>query len=243
MEEPEHFPLHEAAREGKNLLVRSLLNDEPKLINKKDQDGRTALFWAISSGNSEAVSIILKFIRISLESKDENRKKPASRFDIDDEDEAGWTVLHIASSIGSLQIIELIMPFNPDVNFQTRAGQTALHFAVSKVHIDVVKYLLNHGASVRLKDRRNQNVLMRAAAVGNLPITRLLIEAKSPLNTADSTGWTALHHAFAEGHGDVAVELINHGADMDRTDAEGLTALDVALNDKVKKYVTNRLSS
>ncbi|CAN6600782.1 probable 26S proteasome regulatory subunit p28 [Trichomonascus vanleenenianus] len=228
----EGYPLHDAARDNKPLLVKKILADMPSIANKKDDDGRTALFWAVSYSNNEAASEILKVA------------KTQRSFDIDETDEAGWTVLHIAASVGNLEVIDqLLMPLDPAIDAQTNSGQTALHFAVSKQHIDVVRYLLEHKASSRVRDKQEQNPLHRAASVGSVPITKLLIEYKAPLNASDRDGWTALHHAMAEGNGDVAVALIAAGAETDRQDKEGHTAFDVAVDDKVLKYVKHAISS
>jgi 26S proteasome non-ATPase regulatory subunit 10 len=228
MDEQQSLPVHDAARDGKSLLLQSLLQHDPQGVNKKDQDGRTPLFWAISTGGPEASSVILKFIR---------EHKPKN-FDIDETDDSGWTALHLAASTGNLSVIDQLYQMVPDVNAQTTRGQTALHFATSKGHIDVVRSLLDHGASPRTKDSLNQTPLHRAAAIGSLPILKILVAAKCPINATDRSSWTALHHAYAEGHGDVAVELLHAGADPDRTDAEGLTPEEVAVDDKVKKFVT-----
>lgn len=231
---PQSLPLHDAAREGKLLLVRKLVSENPKLALKKDEDGRTPIFWAASSGHSEAVSIILKAIR--------EDSKLASKFDIDDTDDAGWTLLHIAASTGNLEILSLLTPFQPDVSATTNAGQTALHYAVSKGHMDVARLLVGDlKASPRIKDSQGQTPLHRAAAVDSLPLVKMLIEAKAPLNTTDRTGFTPLHHAMAEGHGDVAVALIEAGADLEIKDSEGNTPLQVALDSKTETYVKANL--
>lgn len=227
----EDYPLHDAAREGKLLTVRGLLEGNPSLANKKDADGRTPLFWALSAGNSEAASEILK------------RGKELRTFDVDEIDDAGWTVLHIAASTGNLPVIEqLLMPLEPAINAQTNAGQTPLHFAVSKGHTEVVQYLLSKGASPRIKDKQEQNALHRAASRENLAIVEMLIKARAPLNATDKSSWTSLHHAMAEGNGDVAIAIIKAGGDMERTDQDGQTPLDVAASDAVKSYVQDHLN-
>lgn len=224
------LPLHDAAREGKTLLVRQLVTETPKLILKKDDDGRTPLFWAASSGHPETVAVLLKAIRES--------SSIASKFDIDDTDDAGWTLLHIVASTGNLEILEQLTPFEPDVSATTGAGQTALHYAVSKGHIDVSRLLIKDlKASPRIKDGQGQTPLHRAAAIGSLPLVKLLIDAKAPLNTTDRTGFTPLHHAMAEGNADVAVALVEAGADPEIRDSEGHTPLQVALDSKTESHL------
>lgn len=229
---PESFPLHDSARDKKNLLVKDLSKKEPALVLTKDGDGRTPLLWAASSGNSEGLSILLKAIK---ETPSLSRK-----FDIDDSDNGGWTLLHIASSTGNNDILDLLQPWDPEVNIQTAAGQTALHYATSKGHIDTVRKLLAEPfkASPRIRDKLGQLPLHRAAAVGSLPIVNLLIEAKAPLNATDNTGWTAFHHAMVEGHGDVAVELVKAGANPDHVSK---AAVQGDYDPKTKEFVRREL--
>ncbi|KAK9480909.1 ankyrin repeat-containing domain protein [Lipomyces japonicus] len=218
------FPLHTAAREGKILTVRSILRSDAKAVTKRDSDNRTALFWAISSGNIEITQEII------LAGK--------KYIDIDDTDEAGWTVSHIAASIGSLPLLELLLGLDPDLSKQTSAGQTPLHYAVSRSRYDVaVKLLEAYAGAARIKDRQNQVPLHRAAAIGSIPLIELLIKYKSPLNTSDRTGWTPLFHSSAEGHGDAAIVLIRAGADTAKLDQDGHNFLDVAVDDKLRKWI------
>lgn len=223
--------IHEYAREGKVLLLKAQLEHQPSLVNRKDGDGRTPLIWAISSGNLEAASEILKSVR-------DNKTRG---FDIDESDDAGWTALQVAASIGSIDALKMLEPFEPEINAQSNAGQTALHFAASKGHLDVVQYLLAKGASPRIKDNMDKAPLHRAAAAGHIRVVQELMKARAPLNSTDRSGWTALHHAYAEGNGDVAVELLKAGADAHRTDGDGQKPKDVAVDDKVRHYVDTTL--
>ncbi|KAK9456091.1 ankyrin repeat-containing domain protein [Dipodascopsis uninucleata] len=238
-EEIDPFPLHTAAREGNELAVRSLVRSEPSLISKKDNDGRTPIFWAVSSGNIEITQTILSAVtKTSLKGE-----KTLERINIDDTDEAGWTIAHIVASIGSQEILELLLQYDPDLTKQTNAGQTPLHYAVSRSRFEVAERLIEVcPAAVRVRDKQNQVPLHRAAAVGNVPLMNLLIKARSPLNTADKSGWTPLFHAAAEGHGDAALVLIRAGADTSNVDPAGQTFLDVCPDEKVRKWISDMVA-
>lgn len=232
---PPSFPLHDAAREGQSLLARKLATDAPKSVLVKDQDGRTPLFWAASAGHSETFAVLLKALR--------EDKSAFAKFDVDDVDEGGWTLLHIVASTGNEAILALLKPLDPDVAATTAGGQTPLHYAVSKGHIALARTLVTDlGASPRTRDKQGQTPLHRAAAVGSLPLAKLCIDNKAPLNTTDRTGWTPLHHAMAEGQGDVAVALVEAGADTEIKDQEGLTPLQVALDAKTESHVKAALA-
>ncbi|KAK9466593.1 ankyrin repeat-containing domain protein [Lipomyces arxii] len=229
-EQVDKFPLHAAARDGRELAVRSIVRTDRSLIRQRDDDNRTPLFWAVSAGNVDIVQSIL--------SASAGPDGKLELINIDDVDEAGWTVAHIAASIGSLDILDLILPFEPDLSKQTSAGQTPLHYAVSRIRYEIAERLLEkYPQAVRIKDKQNQIPLHRAAAVGSIPLINLLIKYKSPLNTSDRSGWSPLFHASAEGHGDAALVLIKAGAVTDRLDPDGNTFLQVAVDEKVKKWI------
>ncbi|KAM0722890.1 hypothetical protein Q7P37_001088 [Cladosporium fusiforme] len=216
------FAIHQACREGQTKVVESLLNADPKLISRRDDDDRLPLHWAASYNRQAIVELLSE------------RKN----FDVDSQDGAGWTALMIAASIkDSDALIDLLLAKQADVACKTNNGQTALHFTASKSNLDAAKKLLAHKASARVKDKRGQLPLHRAAAVGNVPIVKLMLENQSPVNATDMDGCTALHHAIAEGHGDAAVVLLKAGAETDKRDGEGRLAIETAPDAKVREYV------
>lgn len=193
--------LHEYIREKKNLLLEQELSKAQKYLNTKDEDGRTPLMWALSEAQDlETVSVVLKVAR------------EYSKFDIDISDEAGYTALHIAASLGS-SFVSQLLPFNPTIDAKTNNRQTPLFLAVSKRHLDAAKLLLEHKASPKTKDIRQVTILQRAAAMGSEKLVALLLDAGAPVNATDINGWTALHYAYAEDHLDIARILEERGAD------------------------------
>lgn len=245
-ERENHFALHEAAREHKTLTVRGLIRENPKLVLKRDLDGRVPLHWAVSAGDKEIVSMLLNPWHVAnAEQKAENNKK-FNKFDIEiDEltDDSGWTPLHIAAALGDLDILELLVNNDPEpsINQQTNTGQTVLHLSVSKNLYETTLFLLKHGASARIRDRKGQYPLFRAASIGSIKLVDLLVkEGKSQLNAKDAFNWTAMHHALAEGHGDVAVELVKLGADPN-VEGDGQTPVQVSVDQKVEEYFRHQL--
>lgn len=229
------YPLHDAARDGQVLIVKGLVEQNPKLIFERDLDGRIPLHWAVAFSQLEAVSILLNPGKITGKSIE---------VEIDDfVDEAGWTALHIAASVGNPEVVSLLLTHapKPDLNLQTSTGVTPVHLATSKKHTETVKELVNAGASVRIKDKRGQYPIHRAASVGSIALVQFLGD-KSPLNAKDVQGWTPLHDALAEGFGDAAVLLVKLGADPTVESNEGETASQVAVDDAVRKYFKSELS-
>jgi len=224
MEEPSKFAIHEAARDGKTTVVESLLNANPKLADRKDDDERLPIHWATSYGHLEIAKMLAA----------------QKNFNPDVQDGSGWTPLMIAvSRKDGDELVDLFLRKEADVNAKNFSGQTALHFVASKNNLDIARRLLDAkpAASARVKDKRGQYAIHRAAAVGSAPMVELLVKNKSPLNAADIAGQTPLHHAVAEGHGDTAVALLKSGAETDKKDSDGFLAMELAPDAQVRKFI------
>jgi len=224
MDEPSKFAIHEAARDGKTTVVESLLNANPKLAERRDDDDRLPIHWALSYGHEDIVVLL----------------SDSKRFDPDVQDGSGWTPLMIAVSLkDGERLVDLLLRKEADVSAKNNSGQTALHFTASKNNLDVARRLINNNppASARVKDKRGQYPIHRAAAVGSVPMVELLLKNKSPLDATDAAGQTPLHHAIAEGHGDTAVALLKAGAATDKKDTDGFLAMELAPDAQVRKFI------
>ncbi|KAJ5742824.1 hypothetical protein N7533_009926 [Penicillium manginii] len=218
------FPLHEAAREGRNQVVESLLNANPKSAFVKDEDDRLPIHWAVAYNHMPVVELLVSM----------------KNFDPDVEDGSGWTSLMIAASLKDAGVTKFWSSYcvRAEVSVKSHSGQNALHFASSKANISTVRILIANKCSARVKDIRGQLPLHRAAAVGSVPILQnLLEEGKSPVNATDGDGMTALHQAISEGHGPAAILLLKSGADAEKRDGDGKLAIELVPDDKVKQYI------
>ncbi|KAI8629302.1 ankyrin repeat-containing domain protein [Xylariaceae sp. FL1651] len=98
------YAIHAAAREGKLTVVESLLNADPKLCQRKDDDGRLPIHWAASS-NQHGIVLLLS---------------QQKSFDPDVEDDSGWTPLMIAASVKDGDaIVDTLLHRGADVNQKT----------------------------------------------------------------------------------------------------------------------------
>lgn len=221
-EQQPKFAIHEAAREGRTAAVESLLNANPRLATKRDDDDRLPIHWAVSYNHMPVVELLV------------SRKD----FDPEVQDASGWTPLMIAASIREGdELVDMLLSKEADVNAKNYSGQTALHFTASKNNLETARKLISHGATARVKDKRGQLPLHRAAAIGSVPMVNLMLENKSPLNATDISGFTALHHAISEGHGDTALLLLKAGAETDKKDVDGNLAVDLAPDMKIRQFI------
>ncbi|KAH9481869.1 Ankyrin repeat-containing protein C6C3.08 [Psilocybe cubensis] len=229
-------------------LLRSLLAEDPKLVNSVDADGRTPLHWAASSGSAELVQFLID-----------------QKAEVDKVDGSGWSPLHIAGklhasfsfrlplicmchilvSAGNLGVVQELIGAGADVNRKNDNGLTPLHYAASKSRIDIGRLLISRGADgwkYFLHLFRH-----RAATTGSVGFIRLLIESSTPsnklrLNTADRIGNTPLHLAMDSAHAEAAVVLINAGADrtrenLDEETPEAMEGVGGSEQRKARQYV------
>ncbi|KAF2428859.1 putative proteasome regulatory particle subunit [Tothia fuscella] len=216
------YAIHEAAREGRSAAVESLLNANPSLATRRDEDERLPLHWAVSYNHMPIVQLLVEW-------KD---------FDVDAQDSIGWTPLMMASSRkDSDEILDLLLARGADVNKTNNNAQTPLHFATSKNSLTTARKLIIAGASTRKKDKRQQLPLHRAAAIGSVPMLKLLLDNKSPMNATDIDSFTGLHHAISEGHGDAALFLLKEGINWRKEDREGNVALKLCPDEKIKTFI------
>jgi Ankyrin repeats (3 copies) len=91
-----------------------------------DGSDRTPIALCITSRLSRSCSAF--FSSVSA-----NKKKHGTN--------GGRTPLHLASQVGRLVIVELLLDRGTDANAQNDSGQTALHLASREGHRDVVQFL------------------------------------------------------------------------------------------------------
>ncbi|KAH8980408.1 ankyrin repeat-containing domain protein [Lactarius akahatsu] len=97
--------------------------------------------------------------------------------DVTAQDDAHSTPLHLASSKGSVETVEMLIQHGADVNAQNGDQSTPLHLAASSrlaVEGNVVRLLLKHGANVDAKDGEGRTPLQVASSEGHYWIAKLL---------------------------------------------------------------------
>ncbi|XP_043491144.1 ankyrin repeat domain-containing protein 27-like isoform X1 [Polistes fuscatus] len=96
----------------------------------------------------------------------------------------GKTVLHVASTVGSLEIIQLLLDAGADVNVKTKLeGHTPLHLACSANKIQAVKIILDCGVcNINAKDFNGDTPLHLAIRNVNIRIVELLIRSGANTN-------------------------------------------------------------
>ncbi|KAM5264392.1 ankyrin repeat domain-containing protein 55 [Ctenodactylus gundi] len=153
-------PLHWAAFHNRPQHTQMLLKKgaDPTLV---DKDFKTALHWAVQSGNRILCSIILS-----------HHQAPSI---INYDDGSGKTCAHIAAAAGFCDIINELARV-PECNLQALDvdDRTPLHWAAAAGKAECVQTLLELGTDSNLRDINESTPLAYALYCGHTACVRLL---------------------------------------------------------------------
>ncbi|WP_168464685.1 ankyrin repeat domain-containing protein [Wolbachia endosymbiont of Ctenocephalides felis wCfeT] len=138
------------------------------------------------------------------------------------------TPLCLATQVGDLQIIELLIKEKADIDATNGYGSTSLHKAVLCENINIVRLLIENGADVNFQNKDGDTPLHNAANKGNIGIAELLIENGANTNIKNAQGDTPLHEATWLPRVDIIKLLVAKGAKIDITNNIRQTPLHIA---------------
>ncbi|KAL8858875.1 MAG: hypothetical protein Q9178_004553 [Gyalolechia marmorata] len=214
--------LHEAAINGNNDALRSLLEDRVN-VNVKSETGRIPLMEAATRSHLHCMQTLKEF--------------GADEFAFDN---LGRNVLHMAVIAQQPKavswLIESYPPTAPDMPgkkssrlaWATEAiagsrsskilreasdgeGSRPLHVAAKLGLVDMVSLLLDLGSDIEAKDNWGRSPLLDAAMVNRLEVVELLLNRGSDISAEDVEGMTALHWAAKSNHLGVLRALLSNG--------------------------------
>jgi uncharacterized protein len=149
----------DAAMRGDKAAVRTLLTQHAD-VNAPQQDGATALHWAVYRGDKALVDTL---IRAGASVKAANRE--------------GATPLWLASVRGDAAVIAALLTAGADPNEPLPLGRTPLMVASRTGNVEAITALLDRGADVNAKETlRGTTPLMWAADEGHAAAIQLLIQ-------------------------------------------------------------------
>jgi ankyrin repeat protein len=117
------------------------------------------------------------------------------------ENSEGQTPLFVASLLGHIDIVELLVTNGAHIDHQdTTDGFTPLSLAAIRGHLHVVEYLIIQGANVNLKINRGDTPLMLACrnkikSNDNDLIIIFLLYARADINLENNDGHNAMYYA------------------------------------------------
>lgn len=164
-------PLHFAVTGPSKRAATWILDSRPDLLNLKDKDGQTALYYCYSASNADLLL--------------------SKGTDINHTDNCGKTALHSSCYRGDLGLVRCLLEKKPILNLKDNHYGTPLHCAIIRGSLDVAIALLEAGAPVDEMDRSGNTPLHKASYLYRHNIIRLLIQHGANTEIKDSKGRTA----------------------------------------------------
>ena len=190
--------IHEYAQKGDLKAVQILIEQNPELVNAKDEDGRTPLHWACRGVHLDVVKFLVE-----------------NGADVNAEDNNQTTPLHSLAYRGHTEGIKVLLDKGADVNVQDYSKHTPLHYAAISDSYEAAALLLSKGASLEVKnDYGRTPLLLCARERGGPKTTKVLLEAGANVNAKDKYDDTPLGLAAWRGKKEVIDHLLDAGAEV-----------------------------
>ncbi|XP_057330828.1 putative ankyrin repeat protein RF_0381 isoform X2 [Microplitis mediator] len=120
------------------------------------------------------------------------------------------TVLDLAITVGSIEIIDILLNAGAKMNPSTK-GIKPLHWAIAQNKYEVVEHLIKHGADINdISDSRTP--LQIAVEKENKKIVELLIEKKADINRVGPNSKPAINIAIENNYSELVHILLDAGA-------------------------------
>ncbi|KFA56722.1 hypothetical protein S40293_08807 [Stachybotrys chartarum IBT 40293] len=244
--------LHRAIWRGSKEVIKILLegsNGKKSDPGVKDNEGRTALYYAAEHGNKVIVDELLSHedaYSISTDNGPPGLHWAAKGGDLDivrlflqlsinkqadvaAEDDGGRTVLYWAVKGGNRDICQLLVSEGADVMATDKEGRTMLHWAAEGGNKGMVWFCVEQGIKGEVKDKDGRTALHVAACAGNTATAWTFMKGRADKEAKDNNGSTALHIATKKGNLETLKALMEGGADKEAKESWGSTAIHIAV--------------
>ncbi|KAL3739454.1 hypothetical protein ACJRO7_020815 [Eucalyptus globulus] len=158
-----------ALEEGKSDTLKAIIDQLPKLLHVRDEDGATPLHYAALVGNVEAVKLLLEKCHYLAFQTDKNGSYP----------------IHIACQNGHVDTIRKLVEKWPDLaEMKNKKDQNVLHVAAEGGKIEAVEYILKNSAIEKLVNSKDVdgNTALHLASMHNHCPVLLSLTKRSNLN-------------------------------------------------------------
>lgn len=197
--------------------ARAVLEQDPNVLHGWAREDETPVLMAIYSGANEVTQLLLER-GVDLNVYDATAVGEAQRVAqflevnpalIGAHNRNGWTLLHMASYFGHLDVVRVLLERGADVAARSinELNHTPLHSALAGRRYDVARYLVANRADVNSRNGHGWTPLHHAAAAGNLEMVACLLDSGARLDAVNTDGLTPAQLARERGYPAVAARL------------------------------------
>jgi ankyrin repeat protein len=214
--------VEQAGSRGQNTVATTLAG---ALDAPPPADPAAALLAAATAGNADAAALAVR-AGAGLEVRDGRQRTPlllavtGDRLDVarllvalgadpdalDERHDTPWLVTGVT---GSVPMLEILLPYGPDLTVRNRFGGVSVIPASERGHVEYVRRVVQTGIDVNHVNDPGWTALLEAVVYGDgsaryQEIVRILLSAGADPEIRDANGRTALEHAEARGQQEVA---------------------------------------
>lgn len=187
-------------------------------------DGQYPLYYAVSLGDAEAVTILLKhgaeflqlYVTVALSHYDSNVIQAFTDcgVSINFNNNFGATSLLTACRTGDAKITDLLLKYGADPNCVDEFEYAPLHIAAMYGKSAICSLLIKYGANVNQEDAEGNCPLHMAAAKGNTEICKILLDEKADINAQNFNRQLPIEVAYERDYYECAEYLCERGAEV-----------------------------
>lgn len=194
--------------------VKALLEKDTSLVNFKDDSGRTPLHYAIITGNTGIVELLI------------NHEADLSARNSD-----GDTPLNFALVLSrNKELIDILLERSADYDGSGIKALTMLQTSARNGLDRMFKYIIEKEGDKLFADKeKNKWTVQDAVIGGSLELLKILVDKNIPIEKGkDVYGWTLIHYAANKGNSDIVEYLVKKGIDLNQRTNAGETAYNLA---------------
>ncbi|XP_062549984.1 uncharacterized protein LOC134214676 [Armigeres subalbatus] len=200
-------------------LVKHLLRRQNFKNVKVDEFG-TLLHSAVMVNSSEITKFLLSEHRMDVNERSNVSLVclPKTINDLSHRFFTGYfniTPLMLATNLGKLDMVKLLISCNAEVDAKTSEHFTLLHLAVENGFIEIVNFLISLPCDLNAQDIYQSTALHKALLLGRNEISELLIKQQSVnVNLTDKNGNAPIHLAAKRGYTKIVQLLVDRSVDL-----------------------------
>ena len=229
-------PLFIACKEGYIDIVKLLIESKCEVFNHS-LNGQTVLH-AVCSGRDRSKWNFMNVKKFTEDHKDILALLIDKKCDVSISDNNSQTPLHIASYIGNVALVEILLRNKYVVDQCDDSNKTPFFLACEECHKDVVKSLIKYNCNMDIRDKIGRSALHAVCTthsmlryswfdheVDRVDIAELLINKKCGVYDLDDAEHSTLHAACGGGNPWIVKLLLENKLDIDQRDKMGETPI------------------